>query len=158
MGGLFRRLLPCMNRHELPLDGWIIQERVLCHRLESTPRLPAPAACTPLEIYRQKPRYEYPISSNQHALSGHALKCTLSSYSGEWANAYYHDFSSNPKTWFKSNPRSNNRIPKPNSRTAFTSFKSSNFHILSPEPAETWSKSSMNHFIIARSTSKTRCS
>ena len=38
-----------MNRHELPLDGWIIQERVLCHRLESTSRLPAPAACTPLE-------------------------------------------------------------------------------------------------------------
>ena len=38
-----------MNRHELPLDGWIIKERVLCHRLESTPRLPAPAACTPLE-------------------------------------------------------------------------------------------------------------
>ena len=24
MGGLFLSLLPCMNRHELSLDGWII--------------------------------------------------------------------------------------------------------------------------------------
>ena len=27
--------------------------RVLCHRLESSSRLPAPATCTPLEIYQQ---------------------------------------------------------------------------------------------------------
>ena len=32
------------------LDGLIIQESGLCHRLESRPRLPAPAACTPLDI------------------------------------------------------------------------------------------------------------
>ena len=47
-----RFISPIASLHESPraaLDGWIIQERVLCHRLESTPRLPAPAACTPLE-------------------------------------------------------------------------------------------------------------
>ena len=56
-------ILPDVFLHDLPsavtrslapyemeaFDGWIIQERVLCHRLEARPRLPAPAACTPLE-------------------------------------------------------------------------------------------------------------
>ena len=53
MRGLFRRLVPCTNRHELSLDGWTLLERVLCHRLESSPHLPAPAACTPLETNQQ---------------------------------------------------------------------------------------------------------
>ena len=39
----------CSIGGRVRLDGWIILERVLCHCLESPPRLPAPAACTPLE-------------------------------------------------------------------------------------------------------------
>ena len=43
-----------MLRHELSLDSSVIIQYSICyHCLESTPRLPAPAACTPLEIYQQ---------------------------------------------------------------------------------------------------------
>ena len=41
------------DRLELSLDGWIILERGLFHRLESSPSLPAPATCTPLQSHQQ---------------------------------------------------------------------------------------------------------
>ena len=44
-----------MLRHELSLDSSVITNIcfICYHCLESTPRLPEPAACTPLEIYQQ---------------------------------------------------------------------------------------------------------
>ena len=60
------------------------------------------------------------------------------------------DFSSKPQIWyFKSNPRSKNRIPGPNSRKDFQNvIQILNFQVLSPEPPETRSKSSMNRCIV----------
>ena len=50
IGNYFAECLQYMVRHGPSLDSWIMQERVLYHRLESPPRVPVPAACTPLEI------------------------------------------------------------------------------------------------------------
>ena len=60
--GLFGRMFPGMIRHELSLVVLLHMRpsqtrrldniRVLCQRLESSSRLPAPATCTPLEIYQ----------------------------------------------------------------------------------------------------------
>ena len=46
-----RFISPIASLHESPRAATrrLDNTRVLCHRLESTPRLPAPAACTPLE-------------------------------------------------------------------------------------------------------------
>ena len=50
-GILFAKELPCLVHHdELSFDGQIVQERVLCHSLESPPRVPVPAAYGPLEM------------------------------------------------------------------------------------------------------------
>ena len=101
-----------------------------------------------------KPRYEYTISSNQHALSGHALKCALLSYSSEWANVYYHRLLESRETWcFKPYRRSKNRIPEPNSRTEFQNrihvIQTLNFSSPIPRTSrKTWSKSPMNQCII----------
>lgn len=70
-----------------------------------------------------KPIYESPMSSNQRVLSGHELKCALSSYYRREWNLYILDISSKAKRWyFESNPRRSNQIPEQNSRTEFQSF------------------------------------